>query len=280
MAKKKDKEENFLIKAAKGVGSSLFSGLSGLGSRTSRFSEGAEQTEESATTRTSFGSISDFLKKMGSQSANFIGMGGRPPKEMEGLVKTPEKQFEPTTYDIDTEKFTVIDPTTGSEFTNRRGNPIFYKAIPVPEDYRSGIRKAYEKYQRMPKGILEAVIAKESMFGKNLPKGEGFIGKYGGVVGMRRPAFLDLKQNGMEPDLDTLDGTIMAMADYLTIRNAAIQPKDPEDLYMRGYYGRPEASIDHEIFREYMNRYKVMYPEIESEITKGRVSTLNILNET
>jgi len=303
MAKKQDKEENFLIRAAKGFGSTFLSGLASsfgpqreertpvrpiLGPQLGGAIGGAanrkvgvldilpKEGEEESRVKRTFNSAKDFLKDIGPGSANFIGMGGRPPKEMEGLVDTPSKQFEPTTYDVDTEKFTVIDPNTGSDFTNRRGNPVFYKAIVVPDEYRPGIRKAYEKYQRMPRGILEAILAKESMFGKNLPKGGGFIGKHGAIIGMRQPAVTDLKRNGMDPNLDTLDGTVMAMADYLTLRNAAIGAISPDDLYMRGYYGRPEASIDHEIFKTYIDRYRDMYPE-EEELNK--VGVLNILDE-
>ncbi|MEK6883259.1 MAG: hypothetical protein AABY22_26770 [Nanoarchaeota archaeon] len=119
-----------------------------------------------------------------------------------------------------------------------------YHPNPVPKEWQSVIRKAYER-TNLPAGLLESVIMKESNMGKTSDNITGFYQKKG---------------------LKTPGEYINAAADYLKERKTGIYDSgkkydytDPVELYMHQYYTKKDATLDKKIFEYYFNNYKKLY---------------------
>ena len=124
---------------------------------------------------------------------------------------------------------------------------IVHKALPVPEPIAPAIQATYDAHTELPRGIIEAVLMTESEMGNN--KNADNIGE------IKRSAKEELERIGLAPDLGTDAGTIKAVGDYLAHRMDVLGITDPIDLYMRGYYGRPQDQAVETVFRHYFDVY-------------------------
>jgi hypothetical protein len=80
------------------------------------------------------------------------------------------------------------------------------------------IKTVYAKHPDLPKGVLEALLMKESTMGHDNSNQNDRIGKYAWLVGFTNIAKKDLLQNGIVPDLSTREGAIEAAAQYWKLR--------------------------------------------------------------
>lgn len=131
----------------------------------------------------------------------------------------------------------------------------WYHPNPVPKPWQDSINRAYQR-TGLPKGLLEAVLMKESDMGTSSDN----------VAGFYESAKKHLEAKGIEVDLGTTDGQIQAMADYLKLRKTGIRDKkygggeydftDPVELYMNQYYTDKDAGKDRKVFEYYLNAYR------------------------
>lgn len=90
---------------------------------------------------------------------------------------------------------------------------------PVSEKYKGAIEQAYNSAPTINKGVVEAVLMKESSMGTNAKNKNLAIGKYAYLVGFTRDAKQELIRNGIVPDLDTPAGAIKAAAQFWDLRD-------------------------------------------------------------
>lgn len=129
----------------------------------------------------------------------------------------------------------------------------------VKNEYKDTLARAYADNPDLVPGFLEAVIMKESEMGTKGQDTPGNAGKLGWIAQFKNSAEAALKEENIPYNLETEDGVIKAMTDYLKLRAKKLGVSDPTELYMRGYYGRPNAHNDRKIFQHYFDTYKTMY---------------------
>ena len=126
-------------------------------------------------------------------------------------------------------------------------NGIEYKPLPIPQEYKQAIQSSYQEHPELPKGIIEAVLMKESKMGTNKDVDN--------IAELKPSAIEELKRKKIAFDLSTDEGVILAAGDYLAHRMKIVKAKDAVDLYMRGYYANPSAKLDKQIFEYYLTAY-------------------------
>lgn len=111
----------------------------------------------------------------------------------------------------------------------------------VPPELEVATTSAYATHPELPKGIVEAILQKESSMGTDMRSYNPNIGKYAWLVGFTDIAKQELLRNGFDPDLDSPNGAIRAMADYIYVRqyvrgaDAISNNVDPVELYDKSY---------------------------------------------
>lgn len=90
---------------------------------------------------------------------------------------------------------------------------------PVRTKLKDAIAQAYQAVPTIPKGVVEALLMKESSMGTNAANRNPDIGKYAYLVGMTKIAKKELIRNGIHPDLDTPEGAIKAAAQYWDLQD-------------------------------------------------------------
>ena len=88
----------------------------------------------------------------------------------------------------------------------------------VHPDLKNAISLGYQNNSQLPKGLLEALLMKESSMGYNDKNRRKDIGEYAWLGGITKIAKTDLIQNGIVPDLSTREGAIDAMAKFWLLR--------------------------------------------------------------
>lgn len=90
---------------------------------------------------------------------------------------------------------------------------------PVKDKLKNAIQQAYVSVPTIPKGVVEAILMKESSMGTNAANRNPDIGRYAYLVGMTKIAKKELIRNGIVPDLDTPEGAIKAAAQYWDLQD-------------------------------------------------------------
>jgi len=88
----------------------------------------------------------------------------------------------------------------------------------VHENLKEPIAKTYQNNPEMPKGLLEALLMKESQMGRDNSNADPQIGKYAWLGGVTKIVKQDLIENGIVPDLETKEGVLDAMAKFWLLR--------------------------------------------------------------
>lgn len=127
----------------------------------------------------------------------------------------------------------------------------------------SAIKKTYEKHPELPKGLVEALLMKESTMGYDNKNRNPRIGKYawlGGLVkNAKNPGALDeLERNKIPYNVDTYEGALDAMAKFWKVlqkRNGNANATVKE-LYEKEYSSGKLAKADLDKFEEMYQFYK------------------------
>lgn len=90
---------------------------------------------------------------------------------------------------------------------------------PIKEKLAPAIELAYQSNPTIPRGVIEALLMKESSMGANASNMNPEMGKYAYLVGMTKIAKKELIRNGIVPDLNTPAGAIKAAADYWNLQD-------------------------------------------------------------
>jgi len=88
------------------------------------------------------------------------------------------------------------------------------EVIQPTERMQKTIDKAYISNPDLPKGLLEALLMKESSMGSVATSSNSDIGKFAYLAGFTKVAKAELIRNGIIPDLNTHEGVLQAVADY------------------------------------------------------------------
>lgn len=130
---------------------------------------------------------------------------------------------------------------------------------PVDPKYAKSISRAYEKYPRIPKGLIEAVLMQESSMGTNSRNSNPNIGMSAWLVG-----FTDIakKELGIK-NIDTINQAIDAMAAYLDKKIDFVPADgskkkeilDPVELYFKRYNTTVKDEEVQNKFRDIVNYY-------------------------
>lgn len=96
------------------------------------------------------------------------------------------------------------------------------KSVPVevrtaPKRLQETINSTYQNNPDLPKGILEAILMKESSMGKDATSTNSSIGAYAYLTGFTKIAKAELIKHNIIPDLNTPAGVLKATADYIKI---------------------------------------------------------------
>lgn len=151
-------------------------------------------------------------------------LAGTAPGKPVTYTKAPEKMPQSTVPQIvktvkeKDGQYHVLD--TGTQV--REVTPNLANAI-------AGVKKP----EGLPKGLIEAILMKESSMGKNKASYNPNIGEYAWLVGFTNVAKKELKRNGIKVNLDTPKGAIQAAADYAAL--SLKKHKNPVDLYNYAY---------------------------------------------
>lgn len=97
------------------------------------------------------------------------------------------------------------------------------KAKPVeiripPKRLQDTLSITYENNPDIPKGLLEALLMKESSMGVSSTNKNSKIGDYAYLVGFTPVAKAELIRNGIVPDLNTPQGVLQATADLIRLK--------------------------------------------------------------
>ena len=142
------------------------------------------------------------------------------------------------------------------------------KAMPVevrtpPKRLQDTLNVTYQNNTDIPKGLLEALLMKESSMGSNATNKNSKIGDYAYLVGFTPVAKAELIRNGIIPDLNTPQGVLQATADYIRLK------KDIKDVtgnvihtynnwtkfYNERFSSGKLKQSDLDTFNAYMNYY-------------------------
>lgn len=139
----------------------------------------------------------------------------------------------------------------------------------VPPQWQDSIQSAYDSHPALQKypGLLEAVLMQESSMGTNDKNYNPNIGESAWLGGVTKTMTDELARNGIKANVDTQQGVINAIADYLSLKSTVTNPttkekityKDPVNLYLQRYKTSAgiklsQAQVDK--FRSYINYYK------------------------
>ncbi len=138
--------------------------------------------------------------------------------------------------------------------TLESGNQV----VDLHPNIQKEIEKTYKKHPNIDRGVLEALVMKESSGGYDDTNRNPNIGKYawiGGVAG-KGGARDEFKRLGIDVDLNTIEGTLDAMAKYWTIIQKRKGIKDPVALYDDGYSSGKLKKDDIDKFADFVSYYK------------------------
>lgn len=159
------------------------------------------------------------------------------------------------------------------------GTPAFTSSAPivkagsqeyrsVPPAWQSYINDAYKAHPNLPRGLLEAVLMNESSMGTISSQYDKRNGESGWIAGMTDPARQHLNMHNIPNNLDTQQGAINGMADYLSTRQSGTMEgsgkpfliTDPTKLYFDRYktdakMANKTTPADVQKFKSYVQYY-------------------------
>jgi len=203
--------------------------------------------------------INDLTKKKVSKQAGFslpktliggsaLGGGAFTVKNLSDRIKEKDKQKEEKT------------PIKLLEVIKERsdGNKLYrtqdgLEVGDIHKDLQNQINKAYKNHPEIKKGILEAIIMKESSGGYEKSQYNKNIGEYAWLGGLTQIAKKELIRNNYEPDFDTIEGVINAIAKFWSIKQ---KDMTPYEVY-KNEYSSGKLSEEHlQKFKKFVDFYK------------------------
>jgi hypothetical protein len=98
---------------------------------------------------------------------------------------------------------------------------------------KQSVIDAYKAYPETPKGVIEALLMKESTAGYNDKNRNNKIGKYAWLGGLTNISKEELKRLGYKPDFDTIGGAINSMTKFWNLKSKKGQT--PVQVYDNEY---------------------------------------------
>jgi hypothetical protein len=117
---------------------------------------------------------------------------------------------------------------------------------------RKTIEDAYKNYPQLPKGVLEAIIMKESSAGYDDSQKNTSIGKYAWLGGLTKIAKKELTRLGYKSDFDTIGGAINSIAKFYSLKS---KNESPIDVYRKEYSSGRLSEADIKKFEDMYNYY-------------------------
>lgn len=114
------------------------------------------------------------------------------------------------------------------------------------------IEKIYKDNPELDKGILEALLMKESSMGYDDSNKNKKNGKYGWLGGITPIAQAELKRNGIKFNLDTIEGVLDAMAKFWAMKSKG----DPVKTYESEYSSGKLPKEDIQAFKDMVEYYQ------------------------
>ena len=87
-----------------------------------------------------------------------------------------------------------------------------------PKRLQESINSTYKNNPDIPKGLLEAILMKESAMGSMTNQRNTDIGQFAYLTGFGKNAKAELIRNGIVPELNTHAGVLQATADYYKLK--------------------------------------------------------------
>lgn len=134
------------------------------------------------------------------------------------------------------------------------------KVVDIHPDVEKALATTYKNNPDIPPGVLEALLMKESSGGYDDSNKNTDIGKYawlGGIAG-KSGAKAELDRQGIKYNLNTIPGTLDAMAKYWEIleNKKSNQGKTPDEIYDDGGYSNGKLdSDDIDKFKDFVQYY-------------------------
>jgi hypothetical protein len=119
------------------------------------------------------------------------------------------------------------------------------------------ITTTYKNNPDLPKGILEALLMKESTMGYDNSQKNTKIGDYAWLGGMTQIAKQELIRNGITPDLKTKAGTLDAMAKFWLLKSKG--DPDPVHTYNEDYSSGLLDDEQLQKFKDMVDYYSSLY---------------------
>lgn len=154
-------------------------------------------------------------------------------KQLRGEPAIDYKRIENEEQNIDSESSPKVSKTLSDIHGPYHELDDGTTVRPVREKLKSAIDSAYQSTPSTDKGVIEAILMKESSMGTNSSNKNPDIGKYAWLVGFTKIAKQELIRNGFNPDLDTPEGAIEAMARYWDLKDDNYD--SPMDAYNHWY---------------------------------------------
>lgn len=134
------------------------------------------------------------------------------------------------------------------------------KVVDIHPDVKKALAKTYKDNPNIEPGVLEALLMKESSAGYDDANRNPKIGKYawlGGIAGGKYGAKAEFDRLGIKYDLNTIEGTLDAMAKYWSVlkNRSGNKGKTPIELYDKGYSSGKLKSSDIQKFKEFLDYY-------------------------
>lgn len=133
------------------------------------------------------------------------------------------------------------------------------EVVEINPKIKKSLNKVYKDHPEVEKGVIEALLMKESSGGYDKSNENPNIGKYawiGGIAG-KSGALGELDRLGIDYDLNTPEGTLDAMAKYWKVLKSrpSNKNKTPIEIYDKGYSSGKLKSSDIKKFEEYLKFY-------------------------
>ena len=181
-------------------------------------------------------------------------------KTLKGDFQAVKERFGPVNYTAPQQQATAIQaiPEAPKEAQGRE-KPDW--ALDVPEDWRQGLKTAYERYPEVPRGFIEAIANQESTMGKNPANKDKNWGEYGYIGGILGPGrggrYEDMLKNsekGIEYAIfqgaEAIDKDLKTPSDALNVITSIVAQHIRER-----YDGRSDLNAE-EMFDLYNRYYK------------------------